>query len=81
MITATVTSKGQITIPAAIRRALGLGAGDQIAFEELEPGKYALVPVQKRSVVALKAMFGKAKRNVTIGEMNSVIARRASSAK
>lgn len=30
---ATVTSKGQVTLPKAIRQALGLDAGSQIAFE------------------------------------------------
>lgn len=29
---ATLTSKGQITVPSHIRRALGLEAGDQLAF-------------------------------------------------
>jgi AbrB family looped-hinge helix DNA binding protein len=31
---ATITSKGQITIPLAIRERLGLKAGDQIDFDE-----------------------------------------------
>jgi AbrB family looped-hinge helix DNA binding protein len=30
---ATVTSKGQITIPIEIRRSLGLHQGDQVVFE------------------------------------------------
>jgi len=30
---ATVTSKGQVTIPAAIRKALGVKEGDQLVFE------------------------------------------------
>lgn len=31
-MTATITSKGQVTIPAAVRRSLGLKKGDQIEF-------------------------------------------------
>jgi antitoxin PrlF len=81
MITATVTAKGQITIPVEIRQALGLDAGDRIAFEELEPGKYAFVPTQKKSVTVLKGMFGKAKRVVSVEEMNRAIAKRGASAK
>lgn len=29
---ATVTSKGQVTIPKAVRDALGVGTGDRLAF-------------------------------------------------
>ena len=29
---ATVTSKGQLTLPVALRRQLRIGAGDQVAF-------------------------------------------------
>lgn len=36
---ATITSKGQITLPKAIRQALGVGAGDKVAFELRENGE------------------------------------------
>ena len=36
---ARVTSKGQITIPQAVREALGLGEGDHVVFRvEGRPG-------------------------------------------
>jgi len=34
MITARVTSKGQVTIPKAVRERLGLRPGEEIAFDE-----------------------------------------------
>ena len=80
MTTATLTSKGQITIPAAVRDALGLGAGDRIEFVEIAPGRYELI-AGTRSVTALKGMFGKPRKSVSIEEMNAVIARRGASAK
>jgi antitoxin PrlF len=80
MITATITAKGQITIPAEIRQALKLDAGDQIAFEEVAPGFYAFKPAQKMAVTVLKGMFGKPGKVVSIREMNSVIAKRAAAA-
>ena len=36
--TSTITAKGQTTIPKAVRRALGLGTGDRIAFRVDERG-------------------------------------------
>lgn len=36
-MTATITSKGQITIPLAIRQHLGLKAGDKLEFDEKAP--------------------------------------------
>lgn len=46
---ATLSSKGQLTIPKAIREALGLHEGDQVRFE-LDPahGKAAMEPVRFR---------------------------------
>lgn len=33
----TITSKGQITLPIALRRRLGLKAGDVLVFDESAP--------------------------------------------
>jgi len=44
MPTATLTSKGQITLPIEMRRKLGLKAGDQIQFFEDAAGQYTVVP-------------------------------------
>ena len=81
MINATITAKGQITIPVEIRKALGLDAGACIEFEEVEPGRYVFKPAQTMPVTVLKGMFGKAKRTVSIEAMHSAVAKRASSAK
>ncbi|MFC6724698.1 AbrB/MazE/SpoVT family DNA-binding domain-containing protein [Halobium palmae] len=35
---ATVTSKGQVTIPAELRRRLGIEKGDVLSFEESDDG-------------------------------------------
>lgn len=72
MSTATVTSKGQITIPAPVRAALGLDAGSRIEFVEIEKGKYAIVPATS-PVQALKGMLRKPERPVSIEAMNLAI--------
>jgi antitoxin PrlF len=71
MTTATMTSKGQITIPASVRAAMSLDAGTKVEFVELENGEYKIVPIN-RSVKRLKGMFAhKAlSKPVTIEKMN-----------
>lgn len=80
MLAATITSKGQITIPASIRQALNLGAGDRIAFSETSPGCFVFKPEQKTTVTALKGIFGATQKSVSIAQMNAAIAQRGSSA-
>lgn len=78
MAAATITSKGQVTIPAQVRTALGLEAGDRIEFVEVEKGQFAIVPAT-RSVRELEGLFrGRRSKPVSIEEMNAAIARRAS---
>ena len=73
MSTATLTSKGQITIPADVRRLLNVQTGDRVEFVQIEPGRFELVAAT-RSVRELKGLFGLATRTVSIDEMNRTIA-------
>jgi len=47
--TTTITSKGQITIPAYFRQQLGLQAGQkvQFSFEKKQPKKLLIEPIPK----------------------------------
>lgn len=80
MTTATVTSKGQITIPVQVREALHVGTGDRVEFVEVAVGRYELIAAT-RSVIELKGMFGKPKKTISIEAMNAAIARRGSAAR
>ncbi|MBG6077399.1 AbrB/MazE/SpoVT family DNA-binding domain-containing protein [Polaromonas sp. CG_9.11] len=80
MTSATVTSKGQITIPARIREALKVSAGDRIEFVQVQEGRYEFIAAT-RSVTDLKGMFGKPVKSVSIEEMNAVIAARGAAAR
>lgn len=73
MTTATLTSKGQITIPADVRRALNVQTGDRVEFVQVQPGRFELVAAT-RSVRELKGMLGKPTRTLSIEDMNRVIA-------
>jgi len=57
MATATLSSKGQITIPAEVRTALRVDAGDRLEFVEVAPGRYEFIAATL-SVTALEGMFG-----------------------
>jgi len=73
MPTATVTSKGQITLPLGVRRALGLTAGDKVDFVEFEGG-YKLIPIRE-DVRALKGRFaGRVRAPASIEDMEQAIA-------
>jgi AbrB family looped-hinge helix DNA binding protein len=49
--TAKITSKGQITVPNEVRRALGVGAGDRLVFEE-RGGEMRVMPIRSESPFA-----------------------------
>lgn len=74
MATATVTSKGQITLPKTVRERLGVHAGDKVEFVETQPGVFRLVAAT-RDVRDLKGVIAKPAKPVTVEEMGRVIAR------
>lgn len=80
MTTATITSKGQITIPAEVRHALAVDAGDRVEFVQIEPGQF-LFMAANRSVKELKGMLGKPGKAVSVEEMNRAIAARSAAAR
>lgn len=67
---ATVTSKGQVTLPKAIRDALGLSPGSQVEFE-LEDGKVLL---RKRvSAEALQRWEGHLRGQLPAGSVDGMM--------
>ncbi len=80
MTTATLTSKGQITVPIAVREALGVASGDRVEFVEIAPGRYEFIAAT-RSVTELKGLFGKPAKPVSIEAMSAAIAKRGAAAK
>ena len=75
MPTATITSKGQTTIPKEVRDALGLHAGDKIDFIVDANGKKATVlPVTLDARNLRGILKPKRKRRVTLEEMEAAIA-------
>ena len=52
MVRARLSSKGQLTIPAEIRRRYDLKTGDEVQFVAEERGAY-LVPLKRKSLMDL----------------------------
>lgn len=76
MVTATLTSKGQITIPKTVRDLLHIHSGDRIAFIMHGQTEALLKPVTQ----TVDQVFGRLHRPgqvaKTVEEMNQAIARR-----
>jgi AbrB family looped-hinge helix DNA binding protein len=77
MPTATITSKGQITLPKEVRDALGVSAGDRVEFVAEEKGIYKVVAAT-RDVTHLKGLVAKPAKAVTVEAMNRAVARAGS---
>jgi AbrB family looped-hinge helix DNA binding protein len=77
MKNSTLTSKGQVTIPAEVRRRLGLHPGDHVGFI-VDGDEVRLVRKENR----IEAAFGICKpkeASVSLEEMEQIIKRRAQS--
>ena len=77
MPTATVTSKGQITIPKEVREELGLRVGDRVAFRVLEDGR-AIVEPEIIDLRELKGALKPKRTGVTLADMEAAIRAQAS---
>jgi len=80
MTTATMTSKGQVTIPASVRMALGVGTGDRLEFVQVQPGRFELIAAT-HSVTELKGIIRKPASPVSIEDMNAAIAKQGAKAR
>ena len=74
---ATLTSKGQVTLPKAIRDRLRLAAGDQVDFVVRDDGTVVLRPTTV-DVKELKGLLHrKGIKPLSVEAMNAAIRRRA----
>ena len=74
-----ITSKGQATIPKAIREHLRLKPGDRVKFFVHPDGSVVLLP--KLPASALRGIVQGGRRPVTIEEMNEAVAAAATDVK
>ena len=77
MIESAVTSKGQTTLPKAVREALGIKPGDRVRYAIIDSNEVRLVPVRP-----LSRLFGILQHSgppVTLEEMERAISEGAKS--
>jgi len=72
MPTATLTSKGQMTIPKEIRDKLELKPGDRVELNVLPDGRVLMTPTVP--LASLAGILPKPKRAHTVDDMNTAIA-------
>jgi antitoxin PrlF len=77
MPSATVTSKGQITVPKEIRDHLGVEAGDRLSFHIGSGGEVVVEP-ETVDVRSLRGMLKRRGRRISLEAMDAAIRRGAS---
>jgi AbrB family looped-hinge helix DNA binding protein len=73
MSSATVTSKGQVTIPVEVRTKLGLRPGSRLTFVPTGTGGYE-IHAQAASIKDVKGAVPRPAQPVSVAEMNEAIA-------
>ncbi len=68
MAEATITSKGQITIPAEIRKQMNLGPQDKVVFTLL-PNGTTVMRAKNRSMTSLAGTIKSTKKRILIKDM------------
>ena len=76
MASATITSKGQTTIPKTVRQHLKLKPGDRVEFVIERDGRVVLVPATL-DIKELHGILAPAPRRVTLWEMDEAIRHQA----
>jgi antitoxin PrlF len=77
-VEATVTSKGQVTLPSELRKRLGLKQGSRIRFSIPESGPVQMEPVRYKieDLWRMSDARGKPGKFMSFEEMNEAKARR-----
>ena len=72
MPSTTLTSKGQVTIPKAVRDELGIKEGDRIAFRVLEDGTVVVEP-ETVDLNDLKGVLKPKRKGVSLADLDKAI--------
>ena len=73
MALATLTNKGQVTIPKAVRESLGLHTGDKLEFVINKNGEALFRPVTKKVDDLFGRLHKPERKPVSVEEMDKAI--------
>jgi AbrB family looped-hinge helix DNA binding protein len=73
MALATLTSKGQVTIPKAVRNSLNLHAGDKLEFVITETREALLRPITKKVDDVFGRLHKQGRKPISIKKMDAGI--------
>lgn len=73
MALATLTNKGQVTIPKTVRDSLGLKTGDKVEFIITETGEALFRPVTRKVDDVFGRLHKPGRKPVSIEEMDAGI--------
>ncbi|MDF1593787.1 MAG: AbrB/MazE/SpoVT family DNA-binding domain-containing protein [Desulfobacterales bacterium] len=76
MSLATLTSKGQVTIPKTIRDSLRLHAGDKVEFVLTERNEALLIPITKKVDDVFGRLHKTGRKPVSVDKMDEGIRQR-----
>jgi len=72
---ATITSKGQLTLPKAIRDQLGLGAGGKLDFIIEADGSLRVRPLRRGAAGLFGMLHDPERAASTVEQMNAAVSR------
>ena len=70
MASATITSKGQLTIPKTVRDSLRLHTGDKVEFVITEKGEALMRPITKKVDDVFGRLHKKGRKPVSVDKMD-----------
>ena len=73
VISATLTSKGQVTIPVEIRRLLGIDTNDKISFVIQPEGTVQMQTLKYPTIASLAGKAGKMQKPLPWKEIKKII--------
>jgi AbrB family looped-hinge helix DNA binding protein len=73
MTVATLTKKGQVTIPKSVRESMGLNTGDKLEFTLSDNGGAFFRPVTKKVDEVFGILHQPGRKAVSIEEMDAAL--------